>query len=62
MFHTRWLSFDGTVQAIIANVNALVSALIVDGESEPAAKGIHHFITTYFLFVTHFLSNVLPIL
>ena len=63
VFHTRWLSFDGAVQAILANLNALITELIADGESEPAAKGILRFITTFsFMAVTHFLSDVLPIL
>jgi hypothetical protein len=58
VFHTRWLSFDGTVQAILANLNALITELIADGESEQAAKGILRFITTFsFIAVTHFLSK-----
>jgi hypothetical protein len=63
VFHTRWLSFDGTVQAILSNYDSLVSALISDAESDPIAKGVLKFITTYlFLASTHLLADVLPTL
>ena len=63
VFHTRWLSFDGAVQAILTNLEALISALISDSTSDPTAKGILTFITTYqFLASTHLLCDALPTL
>ena len=63
VFHTRWLSFDGAVQAILTNLDPLMSALISDAESDPVAKGILKFITTFtFLASTHLLADVLPVL
>ena len=63
VFHTRWLSFDGAVQAILTNLEALISALISDNATDPTAKGILTFITTFqFLASTHLLCDVLPTL
>ena len=63
VFHTCWPSFDGAVQANLTNYDPLVSALISDAESDPIAKGILRFITTYlFLASTHLLADVLPAL
>ena len=63
VFHTRWLSFDGAVQAVLTNLDPLFSALISDSSSDPTAKGILTFITTFlFLATTHLLADVLPIL
>ena len=63
VFHTRWLSFNGAVQAILSNYDPLVSALIGDGQSDPIANGILKFITTFlFLATTHLLADILPAL
>ena len=63
VFHTIWLSFDGAVQAILTNLEALISALISDSATDPTAKGILAFITTFqFLASTHLLCDVLPTL
>ena len=63
VFHTRWLSFDGAVQAILTNLEALISALISDSATDPTAKGILTFITTFqFLASTHLLCDVQPTL
>ena len=63
VFHTRWLSFDGAVQAVLTNLDPLLSALISDSSSDPTAKGILTFITTFlFLATTHLLADVLLIL
>ena len=62
-FHTRWLSFEGAVEAILANVDPLMAGLISDSESDPTAKGILTFISTFqFLATTHFLADVLAVL
>ena len=62
-FHTRWLSFEGTVEAILANIDPLIAALISDSESDPTAKGILSFISTFqFLATTPFLADVLVLL
>lgn len=47
VFHTRWLSFDGAVQAILDNLDPLISALTSDSENDPTAKGILKIITTF---------------
>ena len=63
VFHTRWLSFDGAVHAILTNIEALISALISDSTTDTTAKWILTFITTFeFLASTHLLYDVLPIL
>ena len=62
-FHTRWLSFDGAVDAILANLDPLISALIGDSDSDPSAEGLLKFISNFSLLVsTHFLCDVLPLL
>ena len=35
IFHTRWLSFDGAVQAVLNNLEPLMSALISDSSTDP---------------------------
>ena len=51
------------MEAILANVDPLMAALISDGESDPTAKGILTFISTFqFLATTHFLADVLAVL
>ena len=63
LFHTRWLSFDGAVQAVLNNLEPLISALISDSSTDPTAKGILVFITTFlFLATTHLLADILPLL
>lgn len=63
VFHTRWLSLDRAVQAILDNLDPLISALISDSDNDPTAKGILKFITTFqFLATTHFLADALPVL
>ena len=52
-FHTRWLSFDGAVQAVLTNLEVLISALISDSNFDPTTKGILSFITT-FLFLNSY--------
>ena len=62
-FHTRWLSFEGAVEAILDNLDPLMAALISDSESDPTAKGLLTFISTFrFLATTHFLADVLAVL
>ena len=66
-FHTRWLSFDGVVDAILINIDPLIFALISDSDSDSSAKGLLQFMTN-FLFVattlatTHFFCDILPLL
>ena len=63
IFHTRWLSFDGAVQAVLNHLEPLMSALISDSSTDPTAKGILVFITTFsFLATTHLLADILPLL
>ena len=62
-FHTRWLSFEGAVEAILVNLDPLMAALISDSESDPTARGLLTFISTFqFLATTHFLADVLAVL
>ena len=62
-FHTRWLSFDGPIDAILANLDPLISALIGDSDPDQSAKGLLKFISNFsFLVTTHFLCDVLPLL
>ncbi|KAH3814634.1 hypothetical protein DPMN_143139 [Dreissena polymorpha] len=58
MFHTRWLSFEGSVNAIIANYDCLVSVFLE--ETAAKALSLHKPITTFkFLYVSHFLADCL---
>ena len=57
VFHTRWLSFDGSLQALLQNYNSLVS-LFLD-ESSGKALALYKPITSYkFLYVAHYLADV----
>jgi hypothetical protein len=63
VFHTRWLSFEGAVDAIVASIDPLFTVLIEDSTSDPTAKGILKFVTTYsFLATTYLLADILPVL
>ena len=63
VFHTRWLSFEGSVSAIIASLDPLYTVLIEDSGSDPTAKGILRFISTFsFLATTYLLADILPVL
>jgi hypothetical protein len=58
VFHTRWLSFQGSVQSVVDNFPGLVSVFLED----KAAKALcmHKSITNYkFLYTAHFLADVL---
>ncbi|KAK3091876.1 hypothetical protein FSP39_023354 [Pinctada imbricata] len=61
-FATRWLSFEGAVDAIITNYDALVMCLEqeVAEDDDHTARGLLIFITDYlFLATSYFLSDVL---
>ena len=63
VFHTQWLSFEGAVEAIVASIDPLFTVLIEDSTSDPTAKGILKFVTTFsFLATTYLLADILPIL
>lgn len=56
-------SFDGAVQAILDNLDPLISPLISDSDNNPIAKGILNIMTTFqFLVTTHFFADTLPVL
>ncbi|KAJ8307526.1 hypothetical protein KUTeg_015610 [Tegillarca granosa] len=58
VFHTRWLSFEGSVQAVVDNYSSLVSVFLEDNSAK--ALAMHKPISTYkFLYVAHFLADVL---
>ena len=52
VFHTRWLSFEGAVDAIVASIDPLFTVLIEDSTSDPTAKGILKFVTTFSFLAT----------
>ncbi|XP_052264597.1 E3 SUMO-protein ligase KIAA1586-like isoform X2 [Dreissena polymorpha] len=58
MFHTRWLSFHGSCEALLQNYSSLVSVFLEEksGKSLSLYKPISCF---KFLFVLHFLSDIL---
>ena len=63
VFHTRWLSFEGSVDAIVASIDPLYTLLIEDSSSDPTAKGILDFMVTFsFLATTYLLADILPVL
>ncbi|KAJ8321757.1 hypothetical protein KUTeg_000228 [Tegillarca granosa] len=58
VFHTRWLSFEGAVHAIVLNYQALLSVFLE--ESSGKALSLYKPVATYkFLYCCHFLSDVL---
>ena len=60
IFHTRWLSFEGSISAIIAPLDPLYTVLIEESSLDPTAKGI---ISTFsFLATTYLLADILPVL
>ena len=60
IFHTRWLSFEGSISAIIASLDPLYTVLIEESSLDPTAKGI---ISTFsFLATTYLLADILPVL
>ncbi|XP_048763590.2 zinc finger protein 862-like [Ostrea edulis] len=58
VFHTRWLTFEGSVQAVVDNYSSLVSVFLEDNYAK--ALAMHKPITTYkFLYTAHYLADVL---
>jgi len=58
VFHTRWLTFHGSVDALISNYSSLVSVFLE--EKSDKSLSLYKPITCYkFLHVTHFLADVL---
>ncbi|XP_053388248.1 zinc finger protein 862-like [Mercenaria mercenaria] len=58
VFHTRWLSFEGSVEAMVRNYGDLVSVFLE--ESSGKALSLYKPITSYkFLYVVHFLCDLL---
>ena len=58
IFHTRWLSFDGALKALITNYSALLSVL--HAEKSAKSAGLLKSMATYkFLYCAHFLSDVM---
>lgn len=63
IFHTRWLSFDGAIDAIIVSLDPLFTTLIENSASDPTANGILKFMATFsFLSMTYLLADILPVL
>jgi len=59
VFHTRWLSFQGSVQSVVDNFCGIVSVFLEDNSGK--ALCMHKSITNYkFLYTAHFLADVLP--
>lgn len=58
VFHTRWLSFDGALQALLQNYSSLVSLFLE--ETSGKTLSLHKPITCYkFLYVAHCLADVM---
>ncbi|XP_062594268.1 zinc finger protein 862-like, partial [Saccostrea cucullata] len=56
--HTRWLSFEGSVQAVVDNYQSVVAVMLE--ESSAKALALHKPISCYkFLYVAHFLADAL---
>ena len=61
VFHIRWLSIEGAVDAIVASIDPLFTVLIEDSTLDPTAKGILKFVTAFsFLAMTYLLADILP--
>lgn len=64
VFATRWLSFEGSLNALLANYPALVTLLVTDGEgsgvANAKAKGLLKSVACYkFMYVTHFMADAM---
>ena len=58
VFHTRWLSFEGSVEAVVRNYPSLLSVFLE--EKSAKALSLHKPLSCYkFLYCAHFLSDVL---
>ncbi|KAH3895466.1 hypothetical protein DPMN_019631 [Dreissena polymorpha] len=58
VFHTRWLSFEGVVDALVTNYPSLVSLFLEDKSGK--ALCLYKPIATYkFLYTAHFMCDVL---
>ncbi|XP_060571778.1 E3 SUMO-protein ligase KIAA1586-like isoform X2 [Ruditapes philippinarum] len=58
VFHTRWLSFEGSVEALVRNYSDLVSVFLE--ESSGKALSLYKPITSFkFLYVVNFLCDIL---
>ena len=58
VFHTRWLSFEGAVDAILQNFSALVSVLLEENSGK--ALSLYKPVTCFkFLYVAHFMTDAL---
>ncbi|XP_052797650.1 E3 SUMO-protein ligase KIAA1586-like [Mya arenaria] len=58
VFHTRWLSFHGSVEACIMNFSSVVAVFLE--EKSGKSLSLYKPITTYkFLYVLHFMADVL---
>jgi hypothetical protein len=58
VFHTRWLSFEGAVGALVKNYSSLLSCFLEENSAK--ALSLYKPVATYkFLYVAHFLSDVL---
>ena len=58
VFHTRWLSFEGSVSAMVSNYSSLISVFLE--EKSGKALSLHKSLTCFkFLYVVHFLCDVL---
>lgn len=58
VFHTRWLSFEGAVAALVCNYSSLLSVFLE--EKSARSLSLHKPVSTYkFLYVAHFLSDAL---
>ena len=58
VFHTRWLSFEGSVDAMVTNYSSLISVFLEERSGK--ALSLHKSLTCYkFLYVAHFLNDVL---
>ena len=58
VFHTRWLSFEGSVDAMIRNYSSLITVFLE--ESSGKSLSLHKPITTFkFLYVISFLADIL---
>ena len=58
VFHTRWLSFEGSVEAVVDKYPAVVNVFLEDKSTKPLA--MRKPITTFkCLYVAHYLADVL---
>lgn len=63
IFHTRWLSFEGALSALVRNYKALIECLLAEENTKAKADGLLKDLgNVKFMYTTHFLADAVVLL